>query len=132
MEKQQTDFNKIISNIPPPHVLLDRSLDAQDTIIAEEQFFGDIRHHLEKHLSHLALVSTLAVREVVHPAKKGDESAVSHELYIAKADSIAFALQTTERDQRIVRFGTLPLSNRGRRVLMFLEQADDLLSTNTF
>ena len=132
MEKPQTDFNKIISNVPPPRVLLDRSLDARDAIAAEEQFFGNIRHELEKHLSHLALSSALRVQEVTHPVKNGAESAVSHELYISKVQSIAFALQTKENDHQVVRFGTLPLTERGRRTLVSLEQVDDLLSNYTF
>ena len=132
MEKQQTDFSKIISSIHPPRTLFDATLESRDAISTQEHFFESIRSELEKYLSHLALSQTLNVVQTRYTPKKGSAIDVSNELYIAKVQPIAFTLQTKENDQPVVRFGTYPLTERGRRTLAYLEQGDDLLSRVTF
>ena len=132
MDKSPELYNRLVGSVKAPRPILGETLVSETVVETRDTFFNAIRKSLEQsEISPGMLDAALKVHRLILPAIQEGNTDITDELSISKIP-LAFALQTRENAQDIVRFGTFPVNNLGHRAFAALEQADGMASMITF
>ena len=110
--RSEKDYNSLLIPVKPPQDMWGATLETPEAGQARDEFFKNVRQSFETEFSRGALEMALSVKRVVSPPLKGDAIDISDELTLIRADHhapLAFALQTREHNEQVIRFGLVPI-----------------------
>ena len=133
--RSEKDYNSLLIPVKPPQDMWGATLETPEAGQARDEFFKNVRQSFETEFSRGALEMALSVKRVVSPPLKGDAIDISDELTLISADHhapLAFALQTREHNEQVIRFGLVPIHKFGNKALSALKEADKAFSDIIF
>lgn len=133
--RTEKDYNALLVPLQPPQDMWGATLQMPEAQQTRDVFFKNIRRSFEAEFSYSALEMALSVTRVVSPPLKGDDVDMSDELTLISTERpapIAFALQTREHNEPVVRFGLVPIHKFGNKALSALKEADEAFSDIVF
>lgn len=124
-------YDTILEAAPKVRALHGVHLDEPEARAVRDEFYQEIRTLLEQRMSALAITMCISAKRLEPLGDWGVEHVISA-LTIDGVSPIAYAVETTEEESTVIRFGTVPVNRAGEQLLAAIEEADTAFGDATY